>query len=236
MPHPPSLLNRVVTTGLFLLFVTIVIGLVSGLSINWQARQIEQRGGIRIVYDPKNAEALLNGQSVDTQSPYLTTTLKPGRYQTTVKKTGYRPWTANWNVIAGRVDENEHVLLFLTDLTPVPVVSDSEKQTAQTLFANAERAVPGYGVISTSGGELSVDGAFITRFSADIVQAHWFNDENHLLLQVGKQIMVAEVDGTDRVSLITLADAALAKLATDRDAKLLYLQQTDGTIQKIVLR
>ena len=219
---------------LFLIVLVTIVAFSSGLTINWQTKELHQLGGIRLIYTPKDATVTIEGRVYNGGSPYLSTTIKAGSYPIQIAKTDYRTYSRNLEVEAGNVAEVSSAILFKSDLTPVAVTDQAELDAVKKL-REKQPAANQFGQLDINGTELNLDGLFITRFSQNINQALWFHDENHLLLQVGTDVIVSEVDGPDRVTVYQAKSVDKLELLPDQADRILYIVLPSGT-EKIVLR
>lgn len=191
-------------------------------------------GGIRLIYSPRDAVVSVAGKTFVGGSPFLTTTLKPGNYPITITKEGYQTYNRNLEVEAGNVAEVSSAILFKTDLT-LALVTDQAELDAVKKLREKQTAANRFGQLDISGTELTLDGQFLTRFSQNIAQALWFHDEDHLLLQVGADVLVSEVNGPSRVTVYRAQRADKLELLLDRDDRTLYVATPEST-EKVVLR
>lgn len=88
-----------------------------GYFFDWQNYVLVQTGGIYLKSAPSGAQIYFNGKNLST-TPQLISHLKPGRYEITVSKDGFRPWRKNLEVLPSLVSEARNITLFPMQIKP----------------------------------------------------------------------------------------------------------------------
>lgn len=146
MYHPPSrrreLTKRI---GVYFVMVTAVVSLVTfsvlymvGYRFNTYENQVEQGGLVQFISQPQDAQVYVNDLLTATTTNGKLTLL-PGDHTIRFARTGYHDWTADIQVVPGRITWVNYARLIPTQLT----TSDALRlpsNTADTLTAsNRER-------------------------------------------------------------------------------------------------
>jgi len=104
----------------FLIVAPAVIGIGSGLRVDWKNKRLVKTGAIFLEINRQNALVFLNGE-LKTKSftlPFISRkliqNLIPKDYKVEVMKEGFQPWTKNVIVEEGKTTELKAVLLFPT--------------------------------------------------------------------------------------------------------------------------
>lgn len=200
---------------LTIVIASVAVLKVNGYVINWRNLRVERLAVLALRIDPKDALIQVAGQ-VFTKSFFEDPIeLLPGRYEVVVSKEGFHDWKHSINLEPGKAVFFEGVTLFLRQpqkLNQRPATP--REQSISELNAN----------LRIHGNELYLRGSaetkdmLITRLSSKIIRAIML-DKFHVVLQVNNEIRVMDLDGSN--------DILLLKLAQDQAVNLISLNGGD---------
>jgi len=85
---------------IFALFATtffvgapLIVFYTAGYRVNLTTWRVQQTGVIALSSLPKGANVSMNGETLDTKTPYVIQRLSPGKYTLSLQKDGYKPWS-----------------------------------------------------------------------------------------------------------------------------------------------
>jgi hypothetical protein len=178
--------------------------------------------------------------------------LLPKRYEIEIRKEGYHSWSKNMEIKERHVTEAKYVILFPKDLqlketSPGQkavilerMTSLEQKEIPQTLaglnFKDFAVSPDEKKIVYSTDYEVRViflenhydlgksagDTSFLTRFSEKIGGVFWL-DNYHILLSVGDEIKVTEIDNRDRPNMFDLAELKNPNLYWEKDLKTMYI-------------
>lgn len=209
-----------------LFWVTLVVAFLSlssaallytyGYRVNWQVKQLERPGLLRILSNPKDVTVRVDGKVV-AQKTTVTVRLFPGSHTATLGKDGYHTWTKRFDLESGMVRRFDDILLFTKDPAPVSVTD----KTVVTEVKNAPFFGSGIQVFDT---EIWYRDRFVTRFSTKPSAAVALSNRAYLLFQIEKEVHSIEVDGGNDTKLLTLSSGGSTRLVLKEDGHvLLYI-------------
>lgn len=192
----------------FLTFVVVFILLVqaNGYQIDFHRLQLNKIGLLFIHPNPVDVTAVLSSGKLERQNQNLVAELPSGQYTVVLTKTGYRPWQQSVSIQAGRSSAFPFATLYLTE----PTLLEQRAPTVNELISPLVDEK-----LNASGGELwytkkSTD-VLITRYLPSVRSARLF-DSGHVLVQLGSEIHIVDIDGSNDQVLLTLPDTKLRRI------------------------
>lgn len=181
------------TLGVFAFIVIAIITFLwaNGLTFDTKARTFEQTAVVSIETKLTNVEVNLNGKTISTKGPFQQRNLQPGRYELSITKEGYFPYTRVYYLDRGEVGIAKDIVLIATK----PLITSLE-QSAR--FITPTKLTNG---LSLQNGELFDGNEFITRFSSDPLQVHRYN--SFYLYQLGANFHVFIPDTNQDLVILT---------------------------------
>ncbi len=211
-----------------LIFLIVLITIVStlalfyslGYQINWAAHSIAQTGifSLKSSSSTLQATVIINNEVKASRLPLRLTHVFPGQYSVTIKKDGYQSWSRIIDIKPNKVAIYKYILLIREN----PVMVNPDPQDAQLLTTTPDNQG-----IEVRENELWIDNQFITRTSQDIVSASWFPDHQHIVYQVGTELLLAEPDGSTTEKLLTIKQTKVVPFAFKNNGQILVYKE-DG--------
>lgn len=158
-----------------------------GYRYNFQIGRWQKTGMIIMTTDPRGSKLKLDGQSYVINQDTRIPNVLPGKYRLQISKTGYQPWNESVTINPGFVAHIEPITLFLDgaiDVTPT--------ERAIALLANP----PVNDTVRIVDNEIWYRTKFVSRFANIPSNAVLYSTGNHILYALGKQIRMAEINGT----------------------------------------
>ncbi len=191
-----------------LTFVVVFILLVqaNGYAIDFHRLRLAKIGLLYIHPSPPDVAASLNIGTFTRQGQNLVAELPPGQYTVTLRKSDYQPWQQTVRIQAGRSSAFPFATLFLAE----PVLLAQRPATASELISPLVDEK-----LRVSGGELWAARAgseqLVTRYLPSIRSARLF-DSGHVIVQLGSEIHLLDLDGSNDRVLVTLGDSHQRRL------------------------
>jgi len=229
VPSPRAALGRIVqkilNIVLFVVISSVALLVALGYKPNLAAQSIEPTGILEL--DSANnvsAVVSINGVKEEGGLPFQKRWIPAGEISVKVEKPGYQTWSHIVDIEENMRSRFPDILLIYT--TPQSVA-------LPTLGANAYTpSASDLADIESTNGELRIKKVFVTRYSGEIISARWFPDRNHLVLQFGTSLYLADLDGTNLQLLATVsAPQTIAYTFQDGGRILIY---QDGSVPKAV--
>lgn len=185
----------------FVILAVILILEANGYRLNRQTWALEPTGVIVLDGQPRQIQLIINGQSSsDSLLPVKLFQLLPGQYDITIKKEDYQTWSKTFWLSGGQAIEAKHIQLFITS----PKVTASTRKLA---LADMQKDFRSQGSdLALKENEIWYNEKLVTRFAEKPVGAILTNDRNHIIFQLGSELRVMDIDGTNNFKLIILPD------------------------------
>lgn len=213
-PHPAFWNSAafVLRSVLTLLVAFLLLVQAYGYVIDFKSLTLTKVGLLVLQVRPTEATIALSGGTLHKEGNYLVSKLPQGSYQLEVSYPTYQTWKQRVRIEPGRSSAYPSIILFLTN----PVVAATQPATTSQLATPLVDPT-----LRVDGGELwrirKDDDQLVTRFSAPIRSARLF-DKNHVLVTIGRELHVVDIDGSNDLRLVTFSDG--------RQRRLLPLDQT----------
>ncbi len=211
----------------FLFFSTLIVLKANGYQLNWHYWKVIKTGIIVLEGEPRDVNIKVN-QKYLINLPLRLANVSPGSYEVTVSKTGYHSWQKSFDVPSGKAAIFNDIILFREDpsvtpapnLTPQQVVNEYQDRTQS---------------IEIKGNEIFYQGNLVTRFGSQILAAAIYPDNQHFVVQLGNEIRVIDLDGTNNILLFNLAvQEPTAITFRDNGRTIIFLD--NGQIEARVIR
>jgi len=182
----------------FLFFATVLILEAYGYRLDVRTWRIEPTGTIIIDGLPRQAQLRVNNELKPEDLPVKLAKLLPGAYEISLSRNNYQTWSKTFNLQGGQAIEIKRVLLFLNEPKPAETTRNLALAELQKNFLNQSQP------IKMQGNEIWYQEKLVTRFSALPTGAILTNERNHIIFQLGRELRVMDLDGTNNFRLITL--------------------------------
>jgi len=100
---------------LFIIIAPLLIFYALGYRYNWTNRNIEKNGALYIKSFPSNAEIFIDNKKIKPKTPTQVVEISSGKYDVSVKKDKYVPWTKKLEIYSGETSFAEAIVLFLAN-------------------------------------------------------------------------------------------------------------------------
>ncbi len=183
----------------FLILAVILVFEAYGYRFNRQNWTLEPTGVIYIDGQPRHVDITVNGKTPrDTVLPVRFSKLLPGQYDIVLASPERQTWSKSFALSGGQAIEAKHIQLYLT--APKPAKSE-RKLTIEELQKDFKSQK---GNLEIKNNEIWFNEKLMTRFGEKISGAILVNNRSNIIFQLGEEIRVMDIDGTNNVKLITL--------------------------------
>lgn len=166
-----------------------------GYQLNYKHWKIIKTGMIILNGEPNDSDVFLGGEDLKRGLPLRLANLVPGTYTIVISKENYQNWERKILVEAGKAANFSDILLFSK------TAQDYQTNEVFTLDKLTGEARAYQTDLQVSGSEIIYQGKLVTRFSQDITAAFLYPDNKHIVFQLGKEIRVIELDGSNNTLL-----------------------------------
>lgn len=212
----------------FCFFAFLIILKANGYEINLKSRKIVETGMIVLDGEPKDAQIYLNGKILDVHLPARISNIAPGFYDIKIIKTEYHLWQKTFNVLPGKAKVESKIALFLTN--PLEITEPLEIKQEDFLKEAKQNSQE----IKILGSEIYYHDIFVTRFAQNIEAGYLYPDINHLVFQIGREIRIIDLDGSNNQLLFELETDKPAEIIFRDSGKIIYYLQGEKIIGKII--
>lgn len=182
----------------FLFFASLIILKAQGWQLNWHYWRIQKTGMIILDGEPKDVQIKVN-QKYLVGFPEKLANQSPGTYEVTVTRDGYHPWQKALNVESGKAISSINILLFYDRPTDI---DSPEGLTSQKILSEYQSSSRG---LEIRDKELYWQKGLLTRFNDKILAASLYPDEEHFVCQIGNEIRILDLDGSNNILLFSLS-------------------------------
>jgi len=181
----------------FLLLALFVLYEANGYRLNRQTWRLEPTGLISLDGQPKQVDSIIiNSKKKSTILPYRTKKILPGVYEIKINKENFTTWIKTVRIDGGQAFEEKKIILFLAE----PVKSDSKSNTTIEQLKNDAQNQGKY--LTVKANEIYYQDELVTRFSDSVKSAILTDDKAHIMVQIGQELRVIELDGSNNTKLI----------------------------------
>lgn len=200
----------------FAILATFLVLEAYGYRLNRQTWKLQPTGVIVLNGLPRQIELAVNGQiSPDTTLPIKLAKILPGQYDISIKKPDYQTWSKTFILSGGQAIEDDHIQLFLSE--PKSVVT-----TRKLALADLQKDfISQSSDLELRDNEIWYNKLLVTRFGERPAGAILVNNRGHIIFQLGKELRVMDIDGTNNYKLVSLPDTSSVAFAIIND-KLFY--------------
>ena len=185
----------------FTFFAGLLILMANGYHLNLKNFRLQKTGMIVLRGEPRSITLSVNNVEKSANFPTRITKLFPGRYELKVTKEKYQPWEKVIEIQGGQAVLYENITLFLKEPATQAVSKDEREITnIEKDFQNRSKN------ITLKENEVWFQGKLLTRFSQKVLGAVLGPDGNHIFTQVGNEIRVIEIDGSNDTGLFKIKD------------------------------
>lgn len=209
----------------FTTLTTLFVFAAAGFRVNWQTKSISKTGLIVLKGEENNVEIKLNGKFMGNKLPLRLPYLLPGWYEVTISRDTYITWQKSIWVSMGQAYEEKDVVLWRSDMK-AEVESDENRVSLLNNTKTPDNII-------IDGGEVAADGKLVTRFMETPGFYAWYSDHSHIVIQIGNQIRVIELDGGNDTVLAELESSEPSVFRIIEGGKILLYK--DGLVVKRVL-
>jgi len=191
----------------FAILTTVLLLEAYGYHFNWKKFKLVKTGMIILESSPRDVTMNFEGLKKEITTPYSLPKLLPGNYGVEISREGYATWSRNFIVEVGRSSEARKIVLYLRE----PKITDiTDKNTKEKIIDQAKSQT---GTLRIKDSEIWLNEKFLTRFSQPVLSAILTSDDSHVVFQIGKDIKVMDVDGSNIINLIELENAQKSDFA-----------------------
>lgn len=206
---------------LIIAMASILIFLSLGYRFNFKSMRIIKTGILALTIDQNPDLIVINDIEEKNPKSDFYIQLTPGYYDVSVRKAGYKAWEMTLKIEAEKVKSIYNIALFKENITAENLNDQSKinllNAPISTLALNNN--------LYFSKHEIWVGNKLITRVSADIKQAIWYSDKNHILFQAGSQIRIVDLDGNNNTVLLNLDDENTLRFVVNSQGNELYFSK-----------
>jgi hypothetical protein len=191
----------------------------NGYRLNRQTWRLEMAGLIALDGLPKQqVEVKVNGRVKSNVLPFKIAKVLPGSYYIEVSKPGYSGWSKNVRITEGQAHEERKLYLYYSN--PSINLSTSNR-TVETVKNDAQKQSTNIAIIDN---EIWYQEKLLTRFSQAPQSAIISDDKYHIFFQVGNELRVIELDGTNNTKLFDLPTSEKVTFV-DYSNKIVFVDQ-----------
>lgn len=207
--------------ALFIIIAPILIFYVLGYRYNWTNRNIEKNGALYIKSYPSGAEIYIDDRKIKPKTPTQVVEISSGKYEVTVKKDKYLPWTKKLEIYSGNTTFAEDIVLFLENQEKTPLSTGSKhwiinKQKSQYAHLDPENNI--YVTNIEQGKTL-----LVFKFDQNYELTDWSPNNAEILLRLAEKYFIFNLDQKKiQATSITEADKILWD---NNDANLIWYQK-----------
>lgn len=217
------------TIGLFwfvlitsFIIATITIQLkANGYKINWKTWELIQTGMISLDGVPDSAIVKMGNQIESQNLPLKIRDLLPGYYSITVSAPRYRSWQKTIQVVPGKANIYQYIVLFLESPENTTVQNGITVESIKNDFQNQSQN------LRISGSEIYFQDKLVTRSSQNIVGAVFHPDKNHLVFQQNNEIHAIDLDGSNDQMLFKLSSPSPTVFVLKNSGRTIYYLDQD---------
>lgn len=215
----------------FCFFSSIIILKANGYSVNISTWEIKKTGMIVLDADPRGTIIMDAKQLKNQHFPSRISNLNEGTYNIEITQPGYQSWERVISVVRGQASVFNHILLF----KDVPSETNAPQQLTATEVA-AE--MTGYQAgLTVNGTEIFWQNKLVTRFSQNVAGAVSYPDSAHIVFQVGDQIRVMDLDGTNNKLLFKIETPEPTSLSFRQGGSIVvYWDTKDSKAKAFIVR
>lgn len=174
----------------FLFFAGVVHLKANGWQFNYRTFGLVKTGMIALNGQPGNAQIKINNKVLNKNLPIKIRNLIPGNYEVELSLSGYQSWQKTIQVLPGRVSSFEKVILFFENPSSIEVPANITETIIKEGTRQSEQ-------LEFAGPEIYFNKVLVTRFSQDILTAAVYPEGEHLIVQLGNEIRVIDLDGSN---------------------------------------
>lgn len=220
---------RLASILFFILVAIVLVVYARGYRIDFVDKKLITTGAISLEGNLKDIKITLDKNYVGDRLPYVINDLVPGQnYRVIITKNGYQPWEEDVYVESEKITEFGPIRLFA-----FKAQAKSSDQVNKTSLCDNNRPSKADSLILDSG-EIRTSSRLITRISAQVTDACWFNDNSHVAYVTGKDLRVVEVKSSNDY-LIYSADEEIRQVAVSSNNNSIYFSTISGKWYQIGL-
>lgn len=213
----------------FLFFSFLIILKANGFQLNYKTWKILQTGMIVLDGSPRNSIIKINNRTLKSGFPEKIANLNSGNYEIVITFPSYQTWQKNISVREGMAATYKNIILFKDQSqdtnAPSGLTIDKLTQDSRALSQD----------ITIDDTEIFYQNNLITRFSQSVLGAVIYPDNKHIVFQLGDEIRVIDLDGSNNILLFKLS-SALPTFIDFRDSGATLLYIDNGLIKAKIIR
>lgn len=207
--------------ALFIIIAPILIFYALGYRYNWTNRNIEKNGALYIKSYPSGAEIYIDEQKIKPKTPTQVVEISSGKYNVTVKKDKYLPWSKKLEIYSGETTFAEDIVLFLENREKTNLSTGSQrwivnKQKNQYAHLDTENNL--YVTNIEQGKAL-----LVFKFDQKYELKDWSPNNAEILLQLADQYFIFNLDQKKTQTLNIVSPDKI--LWDNNDANLIWYQK-----------
>lgn len=191
----------------FIIFSVIIVLEAYGYRLNRQTWKLEPTGTIIVDGLPRQAKLTVNGQEIKEDLPIKLSKLLPGQYDLVLSQENYQTWSKSFRLEGGQAIEAKRLILFLIEPQTVETTRKITLEELQKDFQNQGNSV------ILKENEIWYQEKLVTRFAQKPLGAILTSERHHLIFQLGNELRVMDIDGTNNLKLVSLPNESAVAFA-----------------------
>lgn len=227
-----GLVLNILVIILTIVTAVVVLGFANGYRVDYRNFRIEKVGALIINATPSIVTLKVDEDTYEINALTNIISLSPGRYELVVSRSGYKNWVNSVRIESGQGVLFDDIFLFLEN----PELITERQATPREV----EDAVPNPS-LKYENGELRLitedegDDTLVTRLSREILAAQLI-DDNHIVFQVGQELRVIEVSGSNDTIILNLGSEDPVKLMSRQNGTILRIIDQQGLLKEYRIR
>ena len=173
----------------------------NGYRLNKTTLRLEQAGLISLDGQPKQSYITINGKVSASSLPVRFQKIFPGQYTILVSHDGYNSWAKTVKIEGGQAYENKKVYLYLSNIT---AAETTRNITLENITNDAQSQKSSVQILNN---EIWYKEKLVTRFGLSPAEAILTDDHTHIMFQLGQELRVMDLDGTNNIKLLDFSSS-----------------------------
>jgi len=207
-------------------FAVLLLMEANGYKFNTKSLKIQKTGLILVEADPEPVVLHFAGKTKILIMQERLTKLLPGFYEVEITKDNYQTWNKKVHLDAGQAIDLTKILLFLNNPKPQEITDPSYHEKITKTYKDQSKD------LLIKENEIWSEEKFVTRFTDKVEAAIRINRTNQIIFQVGQEIRVIDVDGSNNLLLVKLENSTPTPLMYS--AKKLYYLDGEKIFQTVI--
>lgn len=212
----------------FIFFAFLIHLKANGWQLNFRTWRLLKTGMIILNGNPDKVEVKINGKIQTYSLPAKMGNLPPGSYDVSIASRGFQTWQKTIRVLPEKVSIYSDITLFLEESQEIEVPS---KMTSEVIVKELQNRTNG---LKVAGPEIYWNDNLVTRFSQNVVMATAYSDNHHIVFQLGNEVRVVELEGSNNQLLFRLVTSEPTTLVFRDDGRTIYYVEEGAVYGKTI--